>query len=378
VIFGNPPYGLLAPNELTDVFPLLGGERDLYACFLVRALERVQPGGTVGLLIPDTWLTNVRLAPLRRALADAGLARLADFGKPFPTARDMRVHAVIVQPQANTCVIESNRNGVLEPMRSVSRSELRTSAERGWYPYRTDLEVEACRVIERAPRLGDSFDVIYGLRTGDNERHIGAGIGEYPVVGGQDLDAFDRHVTPRHLVHPDELRPKFERQHGRWKLGVQRIRTNSTHTWRRWIEAAPVEPHELGLDSLTLISSRNDDDRLWALLGVLSSSVLNRWYRLTFTDVNVKPSYLRELPIPPLEEPLACLVRKRVEAGPSAILERAIDRLVIDAYGLSPEQAECFEAGYWNERHAEMPLPSREEALALARPQASCIDRTDV
>ena len=101
--------------------------------------------------------------------------------------------------------------------------------------------------------------------------------------------------------------------------------------------------------------------------GVLGSSVLNRWYRLTFTDVNVKPTYVNELPLPPLEEPLARLVQRRLAKGPTITLERAIDRLVIDAYGLDETQTLCFEQGYWSERFSTSPLPTREEALSLAQ-----------
>jgi hypothetical protein len=297
---------------------------------------------------------------LRAQLAESGLAQLVDYGKPFPTARDMRVHAVIVRPSASVCLVESDRGGRLEPMRPAPADELRETAARGWYPYRTSGEVEACRVIERGTRLGDVFDVIYGLRTGDNTRHVQAGPGAVPLIGGQYLDAYDRHVEPRHLIAPETFRTALARQLGRWKIGIQRIRTNSTHTWRRWIEAAPLEPHEVGLDSLTLIAPRTDDHRLWALLGVLGSSVLNRWYRLTFTDVNVKPTYVNELPLPPLEEPLARLVQRRLAKGPSLTLERAIDRLVIDAYGLDEAQTLCFEQGYWSERFSSSPLPTRD------------------
>ena len=79
-----------------------------------------------------------------------------------------------------------------------------------------------------------------------------------------------------------------------------------------------MTPDEIGLDSLTLITDQNRErkarptDQLLHLLGVLNSSILNRWYRLTFTDVNVKPLYLARVPVPPPDRKIAALVRRRL------------------------------------------------------------------
>jgi hypothetical protein len=292
--------------------------------------------------------------------------RVIDFGKPFTSARDTRVHAVMLRAGADRCGVESERGGALLPMADTNRPELQARAPRGWCLYRTSAESQACRVIERGTRLGDRFEVIYGLRTGDNKRHVRDGPGAVPLLGGRDLDAYDRHVRPKHLALPEEFARSVQRQRGRLKLGVQRIRTNSRLPWRRWVEAAPVLPDEVGLDSLSLIACRAEhEDALWALLGVLCSSVVNHWYRLTFTDVNVKPTYLSELPLPPLDARLALLAKARADKGPDADLERLIDRLVFDAYGFDEVQIRCFEDAFWGERAAEMPLPST--ALAWAR-----------
>ena len=294
---------------------------------------------------------------------------MVDFGKPFATARDTRVHAVFLRAPSDECAIESMREETLMPMASASAESLRATVARGWNLYRTQPEADACRAMERASLLATRFDVIYGLRTGDNARHVRPGPGALPLIAGRDFDAYDRAPAPRHLHDAAPFLSALRKQQGRWKIGIQRIRTNSSVPWRRWVEAVLLEPGEVGLDSLTLIADRDatgdaPSDALLSLLGVLNSSLLNRWYRLTFTDVNVKPIYVESLPVPPVDPRLVDLVRRRLARPGDAALERAIDRVVATAYGLSDRQVSALESGFWGATRP--PLPPLDEALAVA------------
>lgn len=368
LIVGNPPYGRVA-GELPES---QRGERDVYAAFVRRSLEVVAPGGTVALLVPDTWLTNRDAEGFRHHLVDAsGVERVVDFGKPFASARDTRVHALVLRRDANECLVESERDDRLEPMAPVSRDTLRESAGRGWFLYRTSAEARVCAAMERRSEpLSARFEVIYGLRTGDNARWLSDTHGPVAAVGGLNIEAYDRRGTPRRLVDPAAFAGSLTRQQGRWKVGIQRIRTNSRTSWRRWVEAAPLTPDEIGLDSLTLLAERDASgelsDAVCGLLGVLNSSVLNRWYRLHFTDVNVKPVYLTELPIPPLTSEFASLVRRRLASPGDVRLERGIDRLVADAYGLDDAALAVLEEAFWQSELALRPMPSLDEALEWA------------
>ena len=202
MILGNPPYGLAGGADLQEFFPELAGEIDLYACFLLRSIRSVAPGGTVALLVPDTWPTNSRSRFLRGFLAGQGLSRVVDFGKPFASAKDTRVHAVFSRSGALRCEVESTRGGALVAMETVTRDQLQQEQEGGWHLYRTAGEASACRKLEEAPPLARTYEVIYGFKTGNNDAHVAAGPGGFPLIAGRDLDAYDRRVTPRHLLSP--------------------------------------------------------------------------------------------------------------------------------------------------------------------------------
>jgi N-6 DNA Methylase len=378
LLVSNPPYGHVTAaverRALLRRFPALrGGEIDRYAAFLLRSLDLIQPGGTAALLVPDTWMTNSRSGPLRASLLDAAeIAAVCDLGKPFAAAKDTRVHAVVLVRRFSART-RSRPTHVLrgcERLADASELELRESAPRGWQVYRSDAERRLCMAMERSSvPLRDLCEVGYGLRTGDNARFVArrpARPDEVGLVGGEDVIPFALRVRPKALRAPTlGLRALAQRQLGRERVCIQRIRTNSSAPYARWLEAAPVPPELVCLDSLSTLTC-DDGDRLWALLALLCSVALQRYHRLRTTDVNVKPAVLRELPAPRAlmdadrAAALAALARARAaEALPPAssdrapALERAIDAAVYGLFDLSEAEVVEAERGFWGARFAQ-------------------------
>jgi predicted RNA methylase len=357
LLVSNPPYGHVDdPRErafLARELPALrGGEIDRYAAFLLRALQLVQPGGTAALLVPDTWMTNARAGPLRGAVLDsAEIAAVADLRKPFAAAKDTRVQAVVLVRRADRRPRPAHVYRGDEPLAPVCEDELRRNAVRGWQLYRSEAERRLCAAMEAASvPLGTVCEVGYGLRTGDNARFVArraeSGIA---LCGGEDVVPYALRLRPKELVDPTPaLLALARRQLGRARVCVQRIRTNSTQPHARWLEAAPVPPDLVCLDSLSTLAC--ESELLRALLALVQSVPLQRWHRLRTTDVNVKPSALRELPVPrALIEPggareLSALAAARV-ADP--LLDRAVDACAYRLFGLPQELVAEAERGFW-------------------------------
>jgi methylase of polypeptide subunit release factors len=396
LVLSNPPYGHVEDEQerqwILRRFPALrGGEIDRYAAFLLRALQLVRPGGAVGLLIPDTWMFLARSGSLREAvLAQAEIAAVADLGKPFAAAKDTRVQAlVLVRKPAKARLTFVARGD--EELAPAEPDDLRRTARRGWFLYRTRAERALCESMEASSvPLGRACAVGYGMRTGRNARYVARrrpGAGELSLVGGEDIVPFALRWRPKTLEHADELRSLVQRQLGQPRIGVQRIRTNAQAPWARWLEAAPIPPGMVCLDSVSTLS-RAPEERLWALLALVSSVAVQRYHRLRTTDVNVKPSALGELPVPRilLEEPgaLAELAKQRAavaEGAPEArngrvsgeleerriavghALDRRIDAHVYALFGLGRELVEASERGFWGERFSEE-IQRLEEAMS--------------
>lgn len=397
LLVSNPPYGHVADARerefLARSFPALrGGEIDRYAAFLLRALQLVRPGGAAALLVPDTWMFLARSGPLREAvLSAADLAAVLDLGKPFAAAKDTRVQAVVLvrKPSSRRSAFVGRGGVALAP---APREELLRTATRGWFLYRTRAERSLCAAMEAAAvPLGAACSVGYGLRTGNNPRHVARRAprsSEVGLVGGEDILPFALRWRPKALVAAGALQPLIARQLGRARIAVQRIRTNSQAPWARWLEAAPVPAELVCLDSLSTLAS-DSAERLLALLALVSSVAMQRYHRLRTTDVNVKPSALRELPVPrglleaPAElaelareragvagmsDPLAmmipgggegppkyCLYNDRARArstNPDAAhaLDRRIDAAVYRLFALRPAEIDAAERGFWGDR----------------------------
>jgi len=367
LIVSNPPYGhVAAPAErqfLSRAFPALrGAEIDRYAAFLLRALQLVRPGGVAALLVPDTWMYLSRAGRLREEiLAQAEVAAIVDLGKPFASAKDTRVHALVLQrrPAAVRAAYVARGETALAP---ASRAELLRTARAGWMVYRSRREHELCAAMESAAvPLGEACTVAYGMRTGSNERHVarrGPRPSEVALVGGEDVVPYALRWRPKALLDAGPMRTLVARQLGVPRMAVQRIRTNAAAPWARWLEAAPVPPDHVCLDSLSTLAC-SDEERLWALLALVQSVPLQRYHRLRTTDVNVKPTALRGLPVPrpllaaPAE--LAGLARLRADSadGAAHALDRRIDACVYRLFALPAKLLQACEQGFWAERSSQ-------------------------
>ena len=368
LIVSNPPYGHVSVAAerafLLRAFPALrGGEIDRYAAFLLRALQLVRPGGAAALLVPDTWMFLSRSGALRQeVIAQAEVAALVDLGKPFASAKDTRVQAVVLvrRPALARATYVARRGKALA---TVSGGELVATSTRGWFVYRSAAERDLCRAMEaNAVPLGSVCKVGYGMRTGNNARHVGRREPrgrEIGLIGGEDIVPYALRWRPKTLLDPSPLARLVDRQVGSERVAVQRIRTNALVPWARWLEAALVGRGRVCLDSLSTLSC-DDPDRLWALHAWIQAVPLQRYHRLRTTDVNVKPSALRELPVPRalLDDPssLADLARQRAVAdGPGAAhaLDRRIDACVYSLFALTGRLVDASERGYWGERYSQ-------------------------
>jgi SAM-dependent methyltransferase len=369
-LVSNPPYGHVPADEaIRRAYPSLrGGEIDRYAVFILRALQLVRPGGVAALLVPDTWMFLARAGPLREeVLRLAQVAAAVDLGKPFAAAKDTRVQALVLvrNPAAARATFVGRGESALS---EAPREELLATARRGWCLYRSREERALCEAMEDAALpLGKVCAVGYGLRTGDNARHVARRApeaGEIGLAGGEDVTPFALRWKPKTLLHADDLRGPVGRQQGRARIAVQRIRTNATTPWAKWLEAAPVPRELVCLDSLSTLSA--EGDLLWALLALVQSVALQRHHRLRTTDVNVKPGALRELPVPRtlIDDPreLADLARARARLStpdtghrtPDAgLLDRLIDARVYALFRLPRRLVEACERGFWAERFSE-------------------------
>ncbi|MFQ5688595.1 MAG: TaqI-like C-terminal specificity domain-containing protein, partial [Candidatus Scalindua sp.] len=144
------------------------------------------------------------------------------------------------------------------------------------------------------------------------------------------------------------------------KIIIQYVRTNSLDINARWLEAAYINGNYIPLNSLSYIYQKSSDYELKYLLGIINSFLMNRYYRSYYTDVNVKPTYLAQLPIPTknikIRKNISSVVGEIISLTQSdgylnnkqkqskvKTLKAEIDRLVYKLYDLTPEEIKIVE-----------------------------------
>ena len=74
IVVGNPPYGVAFLKEEKDffykTFKVSEYQLDSYILFLERAINLLSDGGLLGFIVPNPWLTNVRLNKLRNFILE--------------------------------------------------------------------------------------------------------------------------------------------------------------------------------------------------------------------------------------------------------------------------------------------------------------------
>jgi len=324
VVIGNPPYGAKISKEQINYISkkydnTISGEIDTYIIFYFCSIGLLNSKGILGFITPDTWLTISRAKGMRKFIKEnACLVEVYDRYKPFEDAKDTRCHTVIIKAKENgpTTFKVTKVNSKTEILKSYETNRDVLSNFESWNLYTSPNDRNIFDKMEKCSHhLDELFCIKYGLRTGDNQKYLTTDIvksnGKIKIARGSNILRYNFNWMPEYLISEDNL-PKsyFEKTIlNSPKIIIQYVRTNSTDENSRWLEATIIEePNFVPLNSTTFIYLKNEKNSLKYLLALLSSRLMNYYYKAHYTDVNVKPLYLSHLPIPeiPYETQLTC------------------------------------------------------------------------
>lgn len=335
-VLGNPPwiaYSGRAAHPIPDalrewlsaISPAFHGFRTLHGLFILRSAEVLRPGGRLGLLVPTSVSDLAGYAPTRRAHDTLATCDepLVDIGDAFEG---------VFQP----CMLLS----------STRLAERREPPEAPWALERPDLDDVTKRLLARLaalPRLPAALFGERGYQSLPSDKGAFGPPGSGPTairVGG---DVFPFEARPPSLAcDPDRL--------------AGRLRT--PETWaevRLFLRQTARYPLVALADGLAFRNSilAGFEDASWpapALLAYLNSSPLRFLHYVSQRDARqgmpqLKIGHLRSLPT--LSDPAAraalAALGQRLGARNTGIAEEeqdALDTLVSDALGLTPEERE--------------------------------------
>ncbi len=341
VVVTNPPYLSSRNLEPAVVGRLKGrypaGWRDLYACFMLRAIEMLRPGGSLGILSMHSFMFTSAFEKMRRGLLESvdvhAVAHfgpgLFDVGNPgtLQTAavvmergaaeKKTGVFFRLVDAEDKCAALADAISGESALRFELTGEQLASSPRLAWMYW---ISPASRRVFREFPKLGEISPPRQGLATTDNIRFVrywweveppgfvGSRSKWMPYAKGGRFRRW--YESARHRVNWEDdgreiktaIVERYPYIDGEW----QWVAKNSAWYGRAGITYSYLTSGAFSarrLEPGTIFdvagSSLFPDDPL-ALLGVLNSSVAGELLSAINPTVNFQVGDLRQLPVPRL------------------------------------------------------------------------------
>ncbi len=387
-IVGNPPY--VRPHNLTPQMKELLWARyktfvaksDLYSCFMERGLGLTRPNGLFGFIVPQTWTSLESFTAIREfIIQNARVRTLVQL--PKKVFAEATVETCIFIFERNPGKVEVAENAVTVESLGVDEKTqfIRTFPQRAikeahlnnFQLYGKDGSREVLAKIKDHGRpLGLSVNFVYGFKTADDEKFLhsrkmykeskpfirSAAIHRYYYDPPSE---FVWYVPERMRQNADTARPGEAERFESEKLLVSRMGKALVATY---------DPGGLYVKDAMLLLPRGSEQSLRYLLGVINSRLLNFFYQEFFVTIDVLKNALLSLPIREINfsdpadrsrhndmvakvDSMMDSKSRAVEAktdkertyheNKCAALDRQIDRLVYELYGLAEEEIQIIE-----------------------------------
>ncbi|MBM4046677.1 MAG: hypothetical protein FJ279_16330, partial [Planctomycetes bacterium] len=392
-IVGNPPY--VRPHNLTGTdkgyfwkhYKTFTHKSDLYCCFIEKATLLLREGGLFSYIVSHGWLRLNSFQELRKLFLDAyRILKLVEL--PENVFADAQVSTGIFVAQKDTGVKRrATKIEVIEGKptesgpRFVPKRQVPQAAFHSTFQNVFDLSIspETERVREkmrRGPSIGSHYRVCFGLKTGDDAKflHHDRGL----------------HRDDKALLRGEDVKRYGYEFKGEYVWYVPRKMRDHRPTARPGEPERFEQPKVLVKDTTSDFAGTFDDKRFYVkdvliiipeegkqpafdlryVTGIVNSQALRFYYRSTFKTIHVQCEELSSLPLPPLDlskpadksrhDQMVRLVeqmlgaKKRLAKAKTdkdktyyehkcAALDRQIDRLVYDLYGLTEDEIRIVE-----------------------------------
>jgi len=390
-IVGNPPY--VRPHNLDDVtkkyfwqhFRTFTHKSDLYCCFMENATRLLKTGGLFSYIVSQGWLRLNSFQELRRfILKNYRIRQLVEL--PYNVFAEAQVSTgIFVFEKSGTSqknqlqVIRAtpvSNHASFDTVREIPQAVFQTTFQ-NVFDISISPETEAIKdKMRQGVLIGANFEICFGLKTGDDEKFLHETKGlhkeDKPLLRGDDVKRYETnykgeyvwYVPQRMRAHRQTARPGEPRRFEQPKVLVKDTSSDFAGTY---------EPGGFYVKDVLIVIPKegitpNYDLRFVA--GVVNSKALHFYYRTTFQTIHVQNEELASLPLPNIDfskpadkarhDKLVSLVEQMLAAKPQlaraqsdkdkdfyenkcAALDRQIDALVYELYGLTDDEIKIVE-----------------------------------
>ncbi len=372
VVIGNPPYGVklidIEKEYLKNRFTATRGEVEIYTFFIELAMaDLLKQNGIFSYITTNTIYYLDKFSHIRKkAFLGNRIISLLELEKQvFADAPDIVPAIYVLQKIAiDNNVIKLYKS--TETKRVYDLVEFEgfkvNSIEQNKFETKTDFvfslstNKEKENLLKRISQLdpvNKSFKVVYGIKTGDNERFIskeanGTENWKKCASSAKNIKKYTIDWQGDYLNVCKDLAGLNNINYEQPKILVQYIRKLSMPV--RLVCALDVNGEYYPLNNFSFIISENANS-LRSLLGIFNSRLMNWYFSNCFVDYNIKPKYIEQLPLPTninsheLEAKVAEIITLKAKDKEidTSDLENQIDHLVYQLYGLTEEEIKIIE-----------------------------------
>ncbi len=356
LIISNPPYGAKVSDEMKANFrdyfkEVRQGGYDTYRFAIYEAVEMLKPGGYMGFIVPNTWLTIKSAEKLRKyILKNCRIVRLVNLQQNVfnlkGAAANVDTMLVILQKNASSKPFENDDNMVdvcIMPSKTTTpekdlakgRFKLRHSVRQGdwrestfniWNPSGIVKIIE--KIDSNSVLLGETCTVITGIKPHqvgkgnpkqtreDVDKHIYLGKEQKgntwkPFLKGREIGRYEIEEPVNWINFGTWLaEPKTPEIFESDRLVMQKLRNPSL---KRRLVFTWVHGGYYNSDSIhSLINFTNEFNPKY-ILAVLNSELLNWYFIRNYKVVTIQPHEVRSLPIRPAPPEIQAVFAEKVD-----------------------------------------------------------------
>ncbi len=342
IIIGNPPYSAKQSTDnkyLTPFYKTVEYKCDLYAFFVERAYQLIKKNGSLGFIIPVSWMTNIYFRKLREFLLNTKSLKRINLidGLVFESANIDTGILLLNKEGVKDKQLEwvHSKAGDLEAeiiLRDYSQFKIddgysiSSVADDRWYTIKEKIDNQS---IE----LGKISKISLGMKLRSNDEFI---VSEQDknnpdcIVFGKDVSKYST-INPvrffnfsKAVIVGGTKNPKI--QQAKTKIFIQAIRNLSLN--ERIVATLDNNGYYfIGTVNSVILNSDDYDYRF--ILGLLNSEFHNLYFKKRFTTISLTASFLGVLPI--------CLLKTEKQKK----LENEIIKLVDMQFELNAELGKC-------------------------------------
>lgn len=362
-VIGNPPYGSLIQDDgkkyFIENFFCVQGPFEIYKFFIEKSVLLLADKGLLCFITPDTW-TNLSYFIKLRELLLTKFTILICSQTLYKVFEEATVNNTILLVQ-NFEGKSTSFNLIDNTLSVIGKGVIEISENDFYLQLKPKPKIIETIELGSIP-LDDFIEVWRGMSAYgavNKERPYNSFTKETefhrPLLNGGDIGKYAIRWSGEYIKYGKWLhRPRpayiYDSQH----LLVQRIR--NPKLFERIIATFDSDKFisSDGLSNILLKKHISEQDALKFILGLLNSRMINYWFSFYFFDVNIKPEQIRRIPVKGFDnhtekDKIISIVDQILNLKQSnfnadtLVLEKEIDNLVYELYGLTEEEIKIVE-----------------------------------